>query len=272
MSNKLGFMGCGEMASAIIKGLLSSGFMHTSDIHATTHTDKSASAKSKILKIKVITNNKDIAKDSEIIVLATKPNQIEEVLQEIKNEVNGKLIISIAAGVSTVKIENIVDKSPVVRVMPNTPMLVSEGMCGICLGKLATEKEENFVTEMLSQVGKVVTVTEEQIDIVTAISGSGPAFFYQIFEDIAQAGAKLGLDYEKALILALQTAIGSAKMVQNTTKTVPELVASVATKGGCTEVGVSEMKALNSSNLFAEVIRKTAEKAHALGQEASGNA
>ena len=149
--------------------------------------------------------------------------------------------------------------------MPNTPMLVSEGMCGICLGKLATEKEEKFVTEMLSQVGKVVTVTEEQIDIVTAISGSGPAFFYQIFEDIAQAGAKLGLDYEKALILALQTAIGSAKMVQNTTKTVPELVASVATKGGCTEVGVSEMKTLNSSNLFAEVIRKTAEKAHALG-------
>lgn len=265
MSNKLGFMGCGEMASAIIKGLLSSGFMHTSDIHATTHSDKSASAKSKILKIKVITNNKDIAKDSEIIVLATKPNQIEGVLQEIKNEVNGKLIISIAAGVSTAKIENIVDKSPVVRVMPNTPMLVSEGMCGICLGKLATEKEEKFVTEMLSQVGKVVTVTEEQIDIVTAISGSGPAFFYQIFEDIAQAGAKLGLDYEKALTLALQTAIGSAKMVQNTTKTVPELVASVATKGGCTEVGVSEMKALNSSNLFAEVIRKTAEKAHALG-------
>ena len=197
--------------------------------------------------------------------LRIKPNQIEEVLQEIKNEVNGKLIISIAAGVSTAKIENIVDKSPVVRVMPNTPMLVSEGMCGICLGKLATEKEEKFVTEMLSQVGKVVTVTEEQIDIVTAISGSGPAFFYQIFEDIAQAGAKFGLDYEKALILALQTAIGSAKMVQNTTKTVPELVASVATKGGCTEVGVSEMKALNSSNLFAEVIRKTAEKAHALG-------
>ena len=237
MSNKLGFMGCGEMASAIIKGLLSAGFMHTSDIHATTHTDKSASAKSKILKIKVITNNKEIAKDSEIIVLATKPN----------------------------KIEAIVDKSPVVRVMPNTPMLVSEGMCGICLGKLAGDSDEKFVTEMLSQVGKVVTVTEEQIDVVTAISGSGPAFFYQIFEDFAQAGAKLGLDYQKSLTLALQTAIGSAKMVQNSTKPVPELVASVATKGGCTEVGVSEMKSLDSSNLFAEVVRKTAEKAHALG-------
>ena len=118
---------------------------------------------------------------------------------------------------------------------------------------------------MLSQVGKVVTITEEQIDVVTAISGSGPAFFYQIFEDFAQAGAKLGLDYQKSLTLAIQTAIGSAKMVQNSTKPVPELVASVATKGGCTEVGVSEMKSLDSSNLFAEVVRKTAEKAHALG-------
>lgn len=265
MSNKLGFMGCGEMASAIIKGVLKSGFMHTSDIHATTHTDKSASAKSKILKIKVITNNKEVASTSEIIVLATKPNQIENVLEEIKDEVNGKLIISIAAGISTTKIEAIVDQSPVVRVMPNTPMLISEGMCGICLGKLASEKEEKFVTEMFSQVGKVITVSEEQIDVVTAISGSGPAFFYQIFEDFAQAGSKLGLDYEKALTLALQTAIGSAKLVQASSKTVPELVDSVATKGGCTEVGVSKMKLLNSSHLIEEVVKKTAEKAHALG-------
>lgn len=265
MSNKLGFIGCGEMASAIIKGLLKSGFMHTSDIHATTRTDKSASAKSKILKIKVITNNKEIAKDSEIIVLATKPNQIENILEEIKDEINGKLVISIAAGISTSKIEAIVDKSPVIRVMPNTPILLSEGMSGICLGKLAGENEEKFVTEMLSQVGSVVTVSEEQIDVVTAISGSGPAFFYQIFEDFAQAGSKLGLDYTKALTLALQTAIGSAKMIKNSNKSVPELVASVATKGGCTEVGVSEMKSLDSSHLIEEVVRKTAEKAHALG-------
>lgn len=263
--NKLGFIGCGEMASAIIKGLLKSGFMNITDIFASTRTDKSASDRSKVLKITVIPNNKTIAKSSEIIVLATKPNQIENVLNEIKEEINGKLVISIAAGVKTTKIENIVDKSPVIRVMPNTPMLVSEGMCGICLGKLATEKEEKFVTEMLSQVGKVITVPENQIDIVTAISGSGPAFFYQIFEDIAQAGVKLGMDYEKALMLAIQTGIGSAKMILNRTQSVPELVASVATKGGCTEVGVNTMKELNSSKLFEEIIKNTAQKASELG-------
>ena len=265
MSNKLGFIGCGEMASAIIKGILDTGFMHTIDIHATTHTDKSASTKSKDLKIKVITNNKEVAKESDIIVLATKPKQIEEVLTEIKDEVNGKLIISIAAGVSTEKIEKIVDKSPVIRVMPNTPMLVSEGMCGICSGKLATKENEEFVTNMLSSVGKVVCVSEDQIDIVTAISGSGPAFFYQIFEDIAQAGAKLGLDYEKALELAVQTAIGSAKMTINRKTSMTDLISSVATKGGCTEVGINTMHNLNSAKLFDEVVKNTAKKAHELG-------
>lgn len=263
--NKLGFIGCGEMASAIIKGLLNSSFTNITDILASTHTDKSASDRSKTLKITVITNNKEVAKNSEIIILATKPNQIKNVLNEIKEEINGKLVVSIAAGVKTSNIEEIVNKSPVVRVMPNTPMLVGEGMCGICLGKLATEKEEKFVTDMLSQVGKVITVPENQIDIVTAISGSGPAFFYQIFEDIAQAGVKLGMDYEKALMLAIQTAIGSAKMTLNRTKSVPELVASVATKGGCTEVGVNTMKELNSTKLFEEIIKNTAQKASELG-------
>lgn len=263
--NKLGFIGCGEMASAIIKGLLKSDFMNVSEILASTHTDKSASDRSKVLKITVLTDNKYVAKNSKIIILATKPNQIENVLSEIKDEVNGKLVISIAAGIKIKKIEKIVDKSPVVRVMPNTPMLVGEGMSGISLGKNATEKEEKFVTEMLSQVGKVVTVPENQIDIVTAISGSGPAFFYQIFEDMAQAGAKLGMDYDKALMLAIQTAIGSAKMTLNREKPVPELISSVATKGGCTEVGINTMRELNSSKLFEEIIKNTSQKASELG-------
>lgn len=263
--NKLGFIGCGEMATSIIKGLLESGFMNISEIIASTHTDKSASDRSKVLKINVLTNNKYVAKNSEIIILATKPNQIENVLNEIKEEINGKLVISIAAGIKISKIENIVNKSPVIRVMPNTPMLISKGMCGISLGKLSTEKEEKFVTEMLSKMGKVITIPENQMDIVTAISGSGPAFFYQIFEDIAQAGAKLGMDYEKALTLAIQTAIGSAEMTLNRTKPVPELVKSVSTKGGCTEVGVNTMKELNSSKLFEEIIKNTAKKASELG-------
>lgn len=95
--------------------------------------------------------------------------------------------------------------------MPNTPALVQEGMSGVCKGTYATEEDAQFVMKLLSNIGKVIEVEETQIDIVTAISGSGPAFFYQVIEDMARAGEKLGLDYEKSLMLAAQTALGSAK-------------------------------------------------------------
>ena len=120
---------------------------------------------------------------------------------------------------------------------------------------------------MLSVIGKCITVEENQMDIVTAISGSGPAFFYQVIEDMARAGEKLGLDYEKALILAAQTALGSAQMVFNRGETtVQTLIDNVATKGGCTFVGICEMKDGHSDKLFFDVIEKTAQKANALGK------
>ena len=175
------------------------------------------------------------------------------------------MVISVAAGVNTKKIENIIGKIPVIRVMPNTPALVREGMSATAKGLYANEEHEKVVQNLLCSIGKVISVEEAQIDIVTAISGSGPAFFYQIFEDMAQAGVKLGLDYEKSLLLAVQTAIGSAKMTLNREKPLTDLIASVATKGGCTEVGINTMRNLNSSKLFNEVIEKTTKKAHELG-------
>ena len=119
---------------------------------------------------------------------------------------------------------------------------------------------------MLSTIGRCIIVEESQIDIVTAISGSGPAFFYKVINDIARAGEKLGLDYEKSLLLSIQTAIGSAKMALNRTISMEELISNVATKGGCTRVGVDCMEEENSEQMFYEVIKSTAEKAHALGK------
>ena len=121
--------------------------------------------------------------------------------------------------------------------MPNTPALVKLGMFGVCKGSNAADTDLNLIEDLLSVIGKCITVEENQMDIVTAISGSGPAFFYQVIEDMARAGEKLGLDYEKALILAAQTALGSAQMVFNRGETtVQTLIDNVATKGGCTFV------------------------------------
>ena len=268
MNKKIGFIGCGKMASAIINGIISSGFVQKNNIKGSEINPEIAENAQKRLGINVITDNKALVIDSDIIFLVTKPNQVSEILEEIKPElIQDKLLVSIAAGVSTTKIENIIGKQRVVRVMPNTPALVLEGMSGVCKGKYASEEDLNFVVKLLSNIGKAIKVTEEQMDIVTAISGSGPAFFYQVIEDMARAGEKLGLDYEKSLMLATQTALGSAKMVFNRGETtVQTLIDNVATKGGCTFVGISVMKEENSAKLFQDVIEKTTQKACELGK------
>jgi pyrroline-5-carboxylate reductase len=268
MNKKIGFIGCGKMASAIINGIISSGFVQKNNIKGSEINPEIAENAQKRLGIDVLTDNKALVMDSDIIFLVTKPNQVSDILEEIKSELTQeKLLVSIAAGVSTTKIENIIGRQRVVRVMPNTPALVLEGMSGVCKGSFATEEDLDFVADLLSNIGKAIKVTEEQMDIVTAISGSGPAFFYKVIEDMARAGEKLGLDYEKSLTLATQTALGSAKMIFNRGETpVQTLIDNVATKGGCTFVGISVMNDEKSSELFYDVISQTTKKASELGK------
>lgn len=268
MNKKIGFIGCGKMASAIIKGVLSACCKPDVEIKGSEINCEIAELAQTRLGIEVLTDNRLLTMDSDVIFIATKPNYVAQVLEEIKDEITPeKLVVSIAAGVSTKKIENILGQRRVVRVMPNTPALVQEGMSGVCKGTYATEEDAQFVMKLLANIGKVIEVEETQIDIVTAISGSGPAFFYQVIEDMARAGEKLGLDYEKSLMLAAQTALGSAKMVFNRGElTVQTLIDNVATKGGCTFVGIQTMKEENSERLFFDVIEKTATKANELGK------
>ena len=265
MNKNLGFIGCGKMASAIIEGIKSNFDYNIKGAEINLEAADNAQER---LGILVYTDNKALVENSDIIFIATKPNQVVGVLKEIKTELTeDKLLVSIAAGISTEKIENIIGNNRLIRIMPNTPALVNEGMFGICKGKYTSEDDENFVITLLSKIGKCVKVTEAQMDIVTAISGSGPAFFYKVIEDMARAGEKLGLDYDKSLLLATQTALGSAKMVFNRGKIpVQTLIDNVATKGGCTFVGISEMNAQNSAKLFYDVIEKTTVKAHELGR------
>ena len=260
---KIGFIGCGKMASAIISAIKEDVYVTGSEINS-----EIAKFASERLGIDVITDNIELAKNSDVIFIATKPNNVSDVLNEIKDYMtDDKLVVSIAAGVTTSKIEAVLSKTRIIRVMPNTPALVKLGMFGICKGSKATDDDENYVINLLSEIGKCIKVEESQMDIVTAISGSGPAFFYQVIEDMARAGEKLGLDYEKSLTLAAQTALGSAQMVFNRGETpVQTLIDNVATKGGCTFEGIQAMKSGNSAELFYDVIEKTTTKASALGK------
>lgn len=267
MKKNIGFIGCGKMASAIIKGITGSKAGDLYEVKGSEVNAEFAKSAAQRLEIKVLTDNKELVSGADIVFIATKPNAVVDVLAEIKDSLSEKtLVVSIAAGVCTEKIENILTNSRVIRIMPNTPALVNLGMFGVCKGSKAGNDDLKLIEELLSVLGKCITVEESQMDIVTAISGSGPAFFYQVIEDMARAGEKLGLDYEKSLILAAQTALGSAQMVFNRGETtVQTLIDNVATKGGCTYVGICEMKEQNSTKLFYDVIDKTAQKANALG-------
>jgi len=273
--NNIGFIGSGKMAGAIIKGLIKTGFTSSNNIIATQAEKEGLEEKSKALGIEIILDNTQLVQKSDVIFIAVKPNQVLGVLEEIKPFVTEeKLIVSIAAGINTVKLEtNLPQGTKVIRVMPNTPALVGEGMSGMVGGKVASEDDINFVKNLLSTIGKCIVVDDEkQMDIVTAISGSGPAFFYKVINDIARAGEKLGMNYDNALLLSIQTAIGSAKMALQREVSMETLISNVATKGGCTRVGVDVMEGvgINNSttteNLFFEVIKATTQKAYELGK------
>lgn len=268
MKKNIGFIGCGKMASAIISGIKKSSIGTEVNIFGSEISDEAAQSAAKRLGIEVVSDNKLLVKDKDIVFVATKPNAVISVLEDIKSVLSpNTLVVSVAAGVSTEKISALLPNNRIVRIMPNTPSLVNLGMFGICKGANATEQDLELIEELLRSLGRTIVVEESQMDIVTAISGSGPAFFYQVIEDMARAGEKLGLDYEKSLTLAAQTALGSAQMVFNRGETsVQTLIDNVATKGGCTYVGICEMKDGNSEKLFYDVIDKTTQKARALGE------
>jgi len=266
---KIGFIGCGKMAGAIIKGIISSGFLPKENLKGSEVNNEIAELAQSVLDIEVIRDNRLLVSESDIIFLATKPQYVTDVLKEIKNELNScKMIVSIAAGITTEKIEKIAGKIPVVRVMPNTPALILEGVSGVVKGKYASDCDVEFVMNLLSNVGKVIAIDENQIDVVTAISGSGPAFFYKVIEDMARAGEKLGMDYDTALLLAAQTAVGSAKMVLSKGElTVEDLINNVATKGGTTFAGITVMNEEHSDKLFYKVVKAAAERSKELGHQ-----
>lgn len=264
--NKIGFIGGGKMATAIMKGIINSNWCEAKNIIVSDKNEDSLNNLRKEYAVQTSLDNIEIAKNSKIILLAVKPFVLKDVLNEIKSSLTDEhIIFSIAAGISIKSIEEIVGDIPVVRIMPNTPALVNEGMSAICRGNYATEEHSKIALEIFKSVGKVVESDEKYIDIITAISGSGPAFYYYIINEIAKAGEKLGLDYQTCLKLSAQTAYGAAKMIMDTDVSPEQLIINVTTPGGCTAVGNEVLKENNVSAILGETIEKTMLKAKALG-------
>ena len=262
---KIGFIGLGRMASAIIKGIITSGFMKKENIIGFDVNKDTLKCASKNLDIETVSDIEELMAKTSIVLIATKPFVIKDVLNEIKDKIRNHLIISILAGVALKVYEGALPNTRVIRVMPNTPALISEGMSAVCKGSFAHDYDAEFVYEMFSKLGKAIYIEEKDIDIVTAISGSGPAFYYYIIEKIANAGKLLGLDYETALKLSIQTALGSAKMMFETPDSPEELIRAVTTPGGCTEVGNNVLGNSDIEEVLFKTINETMKKARKLG-------
>ncbi len=263
---KLGFIGCGKMASAIISGCLNSQKYGKQDICASEVNENARNIAVEKFGIKVFDNNINVLKNSDVIIFCVKPFVIKDVLKEIAQYTDkNKLFISIAAGVKIDTIKEILGDVKIIRVMPNTPAMVKEGMSAICPDENIDEVSKNIAQKIMSSVGETVFTQEKYIDIITSLSGSGPAFYYKIIDDMAKAASKMGLDYETALKLSAQTAVGSGKMVLDSGLPPKTLIENVTTKGGCTEVGNEVLNNSNIAQIIDETIVKTAQKAKELG-------
>jgi pyrroline-5-carboxylate reductase len=265
LENKIAFLGGGNMAEALVKGLIAAGTAKAGQILVADPSPERLEHLKKTYGIVIQKSNLDAMRDAAIVILSVKPQVIEKVLAEIAPAVDGtKLIVSIAAGVPIAKIEKALkDGSRVVRVMPNTPALVLAGAAALAGGKSATAADLGLTQDIFNSVGRSVVVEEKLMDAVTGLSGSGPAYVFMIIDALSDAGVKAGLPRPLALELAAQTVYGSAKMVLETKEHPAKLRDMVTSPGGTTIEG---LHALEKGKLRA-VLMNAVEAATARSKE-----
>ena len=249
---KIGFIGGGNMAEAIIKGLLAGG-VRSDSIMVAEPLPLRRDFLSSEYRAEVTDDNLDAARQADIVILAIKPQMAASVLTALEPAISSdKLIISIMAGISTTSIEaTLTNGIRVVRAMPNTPALIRSAATAICPGRKASGEDLATAETIFAQVGIVVTVPEKQMDAVTALSGSGPAYVYTFIEALSDAGVKNGLPRDVSAQLAVQTILGAARMLGATGLHPAQLRENVTSPGGTT---IAAMHALEKGCFRGTVI------------------
>jgi pyrroline-5-carboxylate reductase len=241
---KLAVLGTGKLGGILLRAYLRQGLFAAKNVTATVKHPEKAAALAKELGIHAATENRKAVHGADIVLLGVKPQVVGEVLKEIAPELSADtLVISVAASVPTSYIEQHAGgKVPVVRAMPNTPATVGCGMTGICRGAHATREHLDTAQAMFDAVGRTVVVDEKNMDAVTGLSASGPAFVYIILESLAEAGVKVGLPRDISTLLAAQTMKGAASVVLETGEHPAQLKDAVTTPAGCTIDGILELE------------------------------
>jgi pyrroline-5-carboxylate reductase len=266
---KISFIGGGNMARAIIGGLKHNNF----EMSAITVLELDAQkrvALAQEFNVQVTDTYAEFS-NTDIIVLAVKPQQLKDVCGQLSPVLATQLVVSIAAGVRCKDISRWLNDYPViVRVMPNTPAQIQAGVSALYAMPNVSQREREQANTILAAVGKTLWLeTEDKMDAVTAISGSGPAYVFYLIEALQEAGVQLGLDHESATMLALQTFAGASRLAANSADDVKTLRAQVTSKGGTTEQGILVLEAANIKNIMSQAAQAAADKSIALGDQRS---
>lgn len=262
---KLGFIGAGEMGGALIKGLIHSGWPKE-DIAASVHSQASAERVARQYGICAGTDNARTAAEADVILIAVKPGVVPQVLEELK-QTTPKPVVCMALGWTLEKLQAALPGWSVVRIMPNTPLALGEGVTLFAFGANVSASVRQEVEAVFARLGKNVELPEALFDAGTAVSGSGPAFVYYFIDALAKAGRAQGLSDEQSLTLALQTVVGAAKMVEHEHISPAELAQKVATPGGCTAAGLDVLKTTGMDEALAKTIGATVAKAQEFGKK-----
>jgi pyrroline-5-carboxylate reductase len=242
--NKLAFIGAGKMATAIVQGLLNRKLYQPADIACCSGPDDTGKNLSAQTGIRHYENPSDFPPDRDLFVLACKPQQIDSIDPTLQQLANGKTVLSILAGTTIAKLRaKFPGASLIIRTMPNTPGSIGEGVTGYAPEKELEPQTQKAIEAILGTLGHYLQVPEGQIDAITAISGSGPAYFFQFTNCLAQAGMEIGLPEEQARLLAERTFIGAAKLLEQSGLSPTELRNAVTSPGGTTQAALESFQA-----------------------------
>ena len=259
---KVGFIGAGNMALALIKAIKKAGL--AGSIYASDVNESRLRLVRDEAKVNITPYNKVVLNESDVIFLAVKPQDIDNVLDEIKD--TKKLVISIAAGITLGHLESKLKNAKVVRVMPNTPCLVGEMAAGFALGSKVEDEDIKVVEELLNSAGRAFLLKEKMLDAVTGLSGSGPAFIAYLIQCLIDAGVGQGLSKDIAAELAERTALGTAKLLIENGLSPKELIKMVASPGGTTIAGLEALLKSNVKDVLERTIAAATTRSKELGK------
>ena len=268
---RIAFIGAGNMAASLIGGLRAKG-LDAAQIRASDPGEETRARVSAEHGIEVFADNAQAVEGADVIVLAVKPQAMKAVCEAIRPNLKpGQLVVSIAAGITCASMNNWLGAQPIVRCMPNTPALLRQGVSGLFATAEVTAEQRQQAEELLSAVGIALWLNEEQqLDAVTAVSGSGPAYFFLLIEAMTAAGVKLGLPADIAAQLTLQTALGAAHMAVSSDVDAAELRRRVTSPAGTTEAAIKSFQANGFEALVEQALgaaaHRSAEMAEQLGR------